>query len=131
MDLQIFYDNEQQIFDLELNSNLNMFLQSKDIETLIQVQLFTDLGKWWGEGDNDSEIGSELYLLTTLDQTKYEQYGKNYCINALKFLTTYQLCKSYTCECSFNNSTGKLSITITVEYNSGIQQEYEYVWEGV
>lgn len=126
MDLQIFYDNTQQMFDLELNSTKNMFLQTKDIETLIQVQLFTDQDSWWGD-----DIGSSLYKLTTLDQTKYAQYGESYCKNALKFLTDYKLCKSYDCTCSFNNQTGQLEITITCEYNNGIKKEYEYVWDGV
>ncbi|WP_039905468.1 phage GP46 family protein [Acetobacter tropicalis] len=129
MDLQIVYDNTQQMFDLELNDQNNMFNQTKDIETLIQVQLFTDKGEWWG--DTNDNIGSSLYLLKDLDQTRYAQYGKSYCENALEFLTDYQLCKNYECECEFDNTKGILNIQITVEYNSGIKKEYAYVWEGV
>ena len=142
MDLKAQYDNTLQEFDYVIEDG--QFVQIQDLETLIQVQLFTNRSAdpgwtlssnkpgvyagWWGEAYNTDHIGSHLWQLKYLNQTDYVTYATSYVKDALQFLLTYNLCDNFTVECQYQS--GRLSIAIQVT-KGFITTNYDYVWTGV
>ena len=141
MDLLTQYNNTLQQYDYVVDDVTGQFIQTQDIETLIQVALFTnrtsdpgwtltkDQEGWWGEAYYPQEhIGSHLWQLQYLNQSEYTDYAQSFVNDALQFLLDYNLCDTFTTQCSFTK--GALTINIQVTKNS-ITTDYDYVWKGV
>ena len=136
MDLLLQYNNALQQFDYVIDPLTEQFIQTRDIETLIQIQLFTNqsdidsnhLSGWWGDAySNTTSIGSKLWTLKYHNQTEYEILGKSYTEQALTFLTDYGLCDGYVVTTSYTSP--RLTIQIEVTKNN-ITTTYNYVWNG-
>lgn len=144
MDLALNWVEDEFHFDLNMK---NQDLEADDgVRTAVVISLFTDarimteekpdekssLRGWWGDMFPDVErdkIGSRLWLLSRSKQTTETlNRAKEYCLEALKWLTDDGVAESVTVETEFV-SRGVLGIKVGVKRpKSTVALSYAFNW---
>jgi len=150
MDYKLIYDEEKQACDISLETiNNNQIVDVQDGGDLINAVLISLLSEraaesdwtttldkrgWWGDADNERQLGSRLWQLEYLpvdDSSVYLGTAEGYVIEALTWLVDDRICKNVSCSASFVDQAERhlnLDITLTKADNQEIR--YSYVWDG-